>query len=117
MAGDAISNDYRIGGTPGIQYLDVTVFNDVPGTYPRFWPDDITNNGGTITWDYEPASFDDHSGGGNAAGVRADEAQSLAHAGAEQRMVYDAFTQAGLSPLDERLGAQVGVGTWVVGAP
>ncbi|MEW5937024.1 MAG: S8 family serine peptidase [Candidatus Thermoplasmatota archaeon] len=94
--GDPITDGYQVGGTPGQQYLDVTVFNpDGPGAtvnYPRFWPDDITNNGGTRTWDYYPAAYVNHTGLGNAAAVRADEAQSTAHAGYPYRMVYEAFT-------------------------
>ncbi|MCK4266135.1 MAG: hypothetical protein KAX31_02570, partial [Thermoplasmata archaeon] len=54
----------------------------------RFWPDDITNNGGTITWEYTA-----NAGGGDCGGVRADEAQSAAHTGYPgYRMVYEAWT-------------------------
>jgi hypothetical protein len=98
FAGDPISDGYEDGGTPGPQFLDVTVFNTDgnPGStsnYPRFWPDDISNNGGIITWDYQAyGSGQAHACGGDAAAVRADEAHSQAHAGYPYRMVYEAFT-------------------------
>ncbi|MCK4757710.1 MAG: S8 family serine peptidase, partial [Thermoplasmata archaeon] len=78
LAGDPISASY----TGGIS-LDQNVFGA-----GRFWPDDISNNGGTICWDY-----DFHAGGGNAAGIRANEAQTNAHTGYPgYRIVYEAWS-------------------------
>ncbi|MCK4266974.1 MAG: hypothetical protein KAX31_06810, partial [Thermoplasmata archaeon] len=77
--GDLISDGYE---PPNNIPLDQGVFG--PG---RFWPDDISNNGGTITWDYTA-----HVGGGDCGGVRCDEAQSAAHTGYPgYRMVYEAW--------------------------
>ncbi|MCK4757821.1 MAG: S8 family serine peptidase, partial [Thermoplasmata archaeon] len=77
IGGDPISDAY----TGGIS-LDQDVFGN-----GRFWPDDITNDGGTICWDYNA-----HAWGGNAAGIRADEGQTNAHTGYPgYRMVYEAW--------------------------
>ncbi|MCK4266386.1 MAG: hypothetical protein KAX31_03835, partial [Thermoplasmata archaeon] len=69
--------DFRVNG---IEWDPISDGYEPPNNIPldqavygpnRFWPDDISNNGGTITWDY---TF--HAGGGDAAGIRADEAQT-----------------------------------------
>ncbi|MCK4758279.1 MAG: S8 family serine peptidase, partial [Thermoplasmata archaeon] len=77
IPGDPISGDYTggIGLNQGVYGAG------------RFWPDDISNNGGTICWDYSV-----HAGGGDAAGIRADETQTNAHTGYPgYRMVYEAW--------------------------
>ncbi len=77
QSGDPISGAYTGGIT-----LDQSVFGST-----RFWPDDITNDYGTMCWDYST-----HAGGGDAAGIRADSSQTSGGGRPGQhRLVYEAW--------------------------
>jgi hypothetical protein len=83
--GDPITDPWDTEGTSNA--LDATVFGE-----NRFWPDDISYNGSIMCWDYiNLGSGANHSGGGNCAGIRADESLTYAKSGEEYRIVYEAW--------------------------